>query len=149
MTSEIDGIQEGIEEALLAEIDGRDAGAAGQADCFGGVEAAEGVSREAGGHGGLRAGGEEDVFVDREAFETGFVFESKLAAAGETLELVAIDFDAAELVGGDVGGGYFIVLVVFAGEADGAGLELHIDVFGDEDDFGFFLPVVEAGGRRR
>ncbi len=130
----------------MAEVDGGDAGAAGEANCFGGVEAAKGVSGEAGGHGGFCAGGEEDVFVYGEVLKAGLVFEGEFAAAGEALKFVAIDLDAAEFVGGDFGGGYFVVLVVLAGETHCTGLELHVDVFGDEDDFGFLFLMVEVEG---
>ncbi len=133
------GVEEGVEEALLAEIEGADGLAFGDFDGIWHVEADEAaLAGVAGGHGLFFADLEEDVFVGGEVggFAGG---KGDCAAAGEALQFQGVDGEALEVVAGDVAGFGFVVEVVFAGDADGAGFELEVEVFGDEDDGGAVL----------
>jgi hypothetical protein len=47
---------------------------------------------------------------------------------------VGADVDAGDVHVGDFAGFDFVMEVVFAADADGAGFELHVEVFGDEGD---------------
>ena len=44
-----------------------------------------------------------------------------------------MDLDAAEIVALDVAGLDFVIEIILATQADGEGLEVHVEVLGDED----------------
>jgi hypothetical protein len=127
------GIEKGIEQTLLAEIDGAEIDAAGDMEGIGDEKALEAaLGEETGGHCLALAGTEEDVFIDHNAGEAG-IGDSELAGAGKALELVGMDLDAAEVVALDVAGLDLVIEIILAAQADGEGFEVHVEVFGDED----------------
>lgn len=117
----------------MPEIERLEIGSAGDADALGDGEANELVAVvEAGGHGLLGAGFEKDVFVG--GYEIDYFGEFHAAGAGEALQVVGVDFDAAQVVVGDFLRVDLVVEVVIALDAYGLGLQLHVEVLGDNDD---------------
>ncbi len=77
-------------------------------------------------------GAEQHVFIEREAGDAVGI-ELELAGAGEALQFMRVDLDAAQVVALDVLRLDLVVEVILALQADGETLELHVQVLGDQD----------------
>lgn len=64
------------------------------------------------------------------------------------MEVIGGDLKGSEVVIGNFFGFDFIIEVVLADDSDGSGLELHIDVFGDQDGWGLVVLHQEQAGRK-
>ena len=126
-------VEQGIEEALLPEIEWPDGLAFGDFDGFRHLQADEtSLAGMAGGHGLFFTDLQQDVFVHGQA--GGLVRrQGDDATAGKALQFHGIDRKALQVVAGDIPDLRLVIQIVLTGDADGAGLELKVEVFGDED----------------
>lgn len=115
------GVEEGIEEALLAWVERAEFDAAGDLEGSGDLEALKSAfAAVASGENAVGSGLEEDVFVEFKG-ACSRLWEEDFAAAGEALELVGFELDGAEGIGFEVFGGDFVAEVILAKDADSEG----------------------------
>ena len=138
-------VEERIHEKLLLKVARTDGDAAGGFDEIGEFEAAhDAIAIITRGHGFTFVGAEQHVFVEIKRF-AGDGAEVEGTFGTEALELVEAqrDLAVAEFL---VGLGDFVVEVIFGLEADGAGLELDVYVFGNENGGRLILLLDEERG---
>ena len=92
-------------------------------------------------------GGQEDVFVHLEGAACAILAQIDALGAAEALKFVGLHDEAADLTLLGILGRYLVVEIVLAGDAQCHGLELHVEVLGDEDHRCLLLlEQADAGG---
>ena len=126
-------VEQGVEEAELAEVGCAQLDATGHLEGVGHLESDEVSAADVSGrHEFLLGGGEEDILVDLQGPCTDFLNIDGIGAA-KTLEFMSLDHDGADFEILDIGGGDFVVEIVLTSDADRHRLELHVEILGDEN----------------
>ena len=127
------GIEQRIEEALLPEVYRPQIDPARDVEGLRDQQPLEtALGEEPGGHGLALAGAQEHVFIEHHAREPR-IGDLELAGAGEPLELVRMDLDAAQVVALDVARLDLVIEVILAPQPHGERLQVHVEVLGHQD----------------
>ncbi len=126
-------VQQGIQEALLAEVGRAQVDPARDVQRLGHLQPLEPpLGKEPRGHGLAFASPQQHVFVEHHAGEPGVV-DFQFPGAGEALEFVRMDLDAAQVVALHVPRLDLVVEVILAPQPHCQCLEVHVQVFGHQD----------------